>query len=490
MKIIDKETGNSVYLVIGLVAFIPRILMALFFSEATGDSEVYMQVAKNLLQNGCISLSSIASGDCAPHWGGNQFPGYPVFVAASIWLIPPVVEASVAVGITQSLVASLAIIRMAQVLKRMFRSMRAVVIVGLFLALSPAHLAWSRWVLTESLATTLSIWFFAELMVSIHERRIRVIFLSSIMGLAVLVRYDMIFMVIPLVGAVFWMGNFKRNALALLIVGVLSALPSCAWIARSLVQGLPFPPPSLNIDGRLDLREPIGFKAWVNTWIHNQYQLRSTIWPVTKLRYDDIVIPNIIFQTSAEAKEINLLLEDLKSYTGHEFPVHIDDAFERLAQRRCSEWPLKCWVVNPLLRAGWLWFNPLTSYGWPAKPETVAKITNILFEKGVPGIISAAKSDPVTIIGKIINSSYRLIIPLALALLILKMFRLVPFTYLLLSLLAFLHAVGRSIFFVYSPMVGPESRYIVEAYPPIEVSVGLLMYFWLTSAKCAKVSKL
>ena len=46
-----------------------------------GDTRIYKIVAQNLYLNFCLSLSNPEIGECLPHWGGNQPPGYSSFLA-------------------------------------------------------------------------------------------------------------------------------------------------------------------------------------------------------------------------------------------------------------------------------------------------------------------------------------------------------------------------------------------------------------------------
>jgi|GEM_PF-5200747 len=51
-----------------------------------GDSTRYVTVARNILFNGCVSTAAPETALCTPHWGGNQFPGYPLLIALGGWL--------------------------------------------------------------------------------------------------------------------------------------------------------------------------------------------------------------------------------------------------------------------------------------------------------------------------------------------------------------------------------------------------------------------
>ena len=69
--------------VCALVALAVRTAIVIAGPWFQGDALVYANVARNLFHNGCISMDAWAASTCARHWGGNQLPGYPTFIAAT-----------------------------------------------------------------------------------------------------------------------------------------------------------------------------------------------------------------------------------------------------------------------------------------------------------------------------------------------------------------------------------------------------------------------
>ena len=141
-----------------------------------GDSGKYLTVAQNLLQNGCISLSPPSSGECLPHWGGNQFPGYPALIALAALLSGASGSADPAAFVPgtialQSLLLAVASFRTAIATTRFSGAFRAGLLTAVLVSFSPLHFAWSRWILTEAAATAAVLWIFAELLLSLHRRK-------------------------------------------------------------------------------------------------------------------------------------------------------------------------------------------------------------------------------------------------------------------------------------------------------------------------------
>ncbi|MEO8301959.1 MAG: hypothetical protein ABI608_09205, partial [Rhizomicrobium sp.] len=102
-----ESSPLSPYLLVFLVAVVPRALLGLFAPYDGLDwSIVYRIVADNIYLNHCVSQSPPLSAVCAPHWGGNQLPGFPAFVAFA-WMLSA--KSNLAVLIGQSILTGAAI---------------------------------------------------------------------------------------------------------------------------------------------------------------------------------------------------------------------------------------------------------------------------------------------------------------------------------------------------------------------------------------------
>jgi hypothetical protein len=126
------------FLLVLPLALAPRLMVALTAPTAEGDGRIYLRVAENILRNGCVSLSPPLGGDCVPHWGGNQFPGYPAFIA----LLEGAFGAAVAVvPIAQALIVAACLAYCVACLARMSKQRAAVLLAAGLLVVSPATLA-------------------------------------------------------------------------------------------------------------------------------------------------------------------------------------------------------------------------------------------------------------------------------------------------------------------------------------------------------------
>ena len=162
-----------------------------------GDSARYILVAPNILFNGCVSISDPQTSACIPRWGGNQFPGYPVFMAIAGWLAglkatAPSLTFAMPVIVLQAVTIGFAVAHLGRAVEELTNSRLAGLICALSVGFSPLQFAWSRWLLTETLSTALAIWVLAELLLSLRDRRLRILPLAIALAAGFFVRFDAI----------------------------------------------------------------------------------------------------------------------------------------------------------------------------------------------------------------------------------------------------------------------------------------------------------
>ena len=203
------------------LAFAVRAPLALVAPVVSPDGAASQIVAANILLHGCISLSDPAAGACVPHWRGNHPPGYPGFLALSWTLFGQ--------GLTSPLLVQSAIFAMAagwlvRATAIFSRSRLVGSAVGLVAALSPVQLAWARFVLPETLSLAAALWVLAELMLSLHQRRLRWAPLGLGLLAASFLRYDGILLCVPVAVCGFMVHRGRVPGRG---VGVVGASVSC-----------------------------------------------------------------------------------------------------------------------------------------------------------------------------------------------------------------------------------------------------------------------
>ncbi len=451
--------GRGELFLIAAAALIPRLLLVYFAPEMTGDWEVYRTVADNVLANQCVSLSNPLGGECVPHWGGNQLPGFPWFVAA-VWSIFP--HDWIWIGVAQSVVITVTTVYLAKCAAQIIPGRAWSLAAGLLLALSPLAVPWARFTLPEALAMAASQWILAELVRSFMERRLRLIPLAIASSLAIFLRYDSFLLAVPIaITGVVIHGSqeaMKRGLLLMLIV----AVPLGLWWVRSFTAGLgTYPLPYTLQSGGAP---PFGYIAWGKTWAVDQYQAPNWVYAVYTKRYSTINIDPDVYRSADERRRTEALIAELTA--GHElrpFPDHIDAAFAVLAAERRAAEPWRHWFFLPLRRAATLWFNPRNSAAWPVSLNTVR-------DEGLPNrsrLLEIATDNPGAVWVKLGTAGYRLAVPFTALVLLIGMRRRRTAAWLLLSALAF--AAASTVF--HAALLMTEPRYIVATMPFFELAI-------------------
>jgi hypothetical protein len=371
-----------------------------------GDSPRYLAVAKNILFNGCVSMSDPILGACLPHWGGNQFPGYPAMIAFSGWAfnLDVVDNLEIFAGpviIVQAILLGLSVFRLCQAVSGYLNSVWAVVATGLMAGFSPLHFAWSRWVLTESLATALAIWLLAEIILCLQHGKLRILPLALPLAISFFVRYDGITLCAAVTVLAFYLHNPLSAVRRGLVIAVLVILPVIVWSARNVASGLSVLPMA---DYGVGHMRGQGYYDWIATWEVDLYRSAAAAFPVSKRRYSRIRIDASAYADEQEKAEVGELLQTLSQLDGEEMPVWIDRQFASIAAKRRDKYPLESWLGIPLIRAVNIWTATAYSFGW--KLELGDAVRKRVLARDWPAAIAVALDAPGKIAGKIALALY------------------------------------------------------------------------------------
>jgi 4-amino-4-deoxy-L-arabinose transferase-like glycosyltransferase len=450
-----------------LVCLGPRVVLVILAPSYGGDGLFYETVAQNILQHGCVSLADPAVGQCTPHWGGNQLPGYPLFLA-TVWIATG--SAKLAPLLAQSALYAAAAAYAAWSAARVFGS-RPAIALTLVLALSPVLVAWPRMELTESLALAGTVWVFSAAIRSVGEQRVRWLELGTAFALGVLVRYDFALMAAPVMVVALSAARPSAVIRAAALAAAVGALPAGLWWARSVAAGLPSVPP-LGLTSAGDPAPP-GVLQWMGTWVGGQYELPYSVWPLVTADYTAIRTPDRIHN----ANEAHLI-EALRALpVGAPVPSELDRQFGVLASEVRASHPWQQRLVLPLQRAGSMWSNPYASMGWPAE---VGGSVRMAFEEafdddGVGGALQVALANTPAAGTKAVIALWRALVLSGLTTaLLLAAVRRRPVPIFLTASLVF--AVVRTAAFSETVLV--ETRYLVPAMLWIEASLALWLGQW------------
>ena len=265
-----------------------------------------------------------------------------------------------------------------------------------------------------------------------------------------------------------------------MIVALILAVPWGAWTVRNIAVGLPrlYPTDMVMPQGK---RSPFGYTNWVRTWLIYEYERPGALWGPNRFDYKSIYIPNRAYRSAAEKRQVEKLLERLKTYQGRPIPKDIDDAFAKLARERREQALLQYYVVNPVLRSVQLWSNPFSSFGWPNEmPSSVLSDEERLAvsQGGLHGKLMLARRFPVRALTKAFTGLYRFGLLAAFLLgCLYAAFGVRDRRPRILTLTALGYIVGRTLLLAFFGNV--ETRYSVEAVPAMEfVVVSLVWYGW------------
>lgn len=348
----SSPTSKIIVLAIAVAAFAFTARLLVLGDDVwfQGDSHLYAVVAENILRHGCVSLSPPQGGLCLPHWGGNQLPAYPFFMAVVWWFTGP---SHGAIALTQSFLFATAAGYLAWQIRAAGLSVLTALAIGLIVGLSPSALGFARAVLTEELAAAAALWLLAALVRSHRQGRLCVweVGLSCLVGF--FLRYDFALFAVPVAVAGLMLHAWPAALMRGLAIALIVALPSAAWTARNAVAGLsPLPPFGLTPDGR---ELPQGALAWMGTWVKDQYQLSNTVWPLVTQDYSAISIPTAVLQQSLIGGEI----EQLRGLSpASRISPDLDRLFAAEASRIVREQPFEQFLFLPLRRLAGMWFNP------------------------------------------------------------------------------------------------------------------------------------
>ena len=350
----SKRALGLLAVAVAVAVAAPRLVLVLLAPLADGDGAIYGRVAHNILHHGCVSLSNVAGGACAPHWGGNQLPGYPAFIAAA-WMVAG--ESIRSALVAQTLAFAVAAAYFVEVQRRSGASRTVLAAVVAVLSLSPALVAWPRMLLTETLAAAMALWLLAALTRSLAEGRVRVAELGLALAVAVFVRANMVLFLVPIALLAAHLHG-RKAATHVAVIAVFVATPVAGWAWRNVNAGIgAVPPLSIMSDGS---PAPTGVLRWMGTWVSSQYDLPHSVWPLLGGSFFQIGVP-------ASHRDIaGPLVAALVAGVPNVDP-ELDRQFAALAKARRAADPVQLNVVLPLRRAVSLWLNPFASMGMPAE---------------------------------------------------------------------------------------------------------------------------
>ena len=169
--------------------------------------------------------------------------------------------------ITAAFIFQLCVFYLVRVLIKYKYKDRVILTTLLILSFSPLHFAQSRYLLTEELTLSLTIYFLTIIIKFIHEKNINLIHLSFIFTMLFFTRYDSIVLLAPIFFLFFLFFKGKKLYINSIVFLLLISVPICILTIRNVSVDLNIiPEPKYIFDGSSN---PNGYIEWSKLWIHN-----------------------------------------------------------------------------------------------------------------------------------------------------------------------------------------------------------------------------
>ncbi|MDQ5844096.1 MAG: glycosyltransferase family 39 protein [Acidobacteriota bacterium] len=190
------------------------------------DSNVYLGLARNLLQHATFSQDAVAPLSPSVRWA----PLYPAFIAALSWTGNP---SPLAIATTQSVLGAVTVV-MLLFLARTVLPLKWALAVGLVYALHPGPIYSASTILTETLFTALLVGSVLSLSFGLKRNSLWLTALSGIlMGLAILSRPIALPLPLILFAVILPMRSLRRRVLHGLLFSGMALLLLIPWSIRS-----------------------------------------------------------------------------------------------------------------------------------------------------------------------------------------------------------------------------------------------------------------
>jgi hypothetical protein len=345
-----------------------RLFFIAKFPYSAGDTEVYEELARNLLDTGSYGVyfnNSFISCNM-------RMPGYPFFLAVVEWLLGP---GEVRIMVVQAAVDVLACLGIAWLAAKL--NPRAGVIALWMAILCPFTANYTATPLTETLAiamTTVCLLVLCDGASdpaldagSLIGLRARWFLGGVVTGLATLVRPESPLVLAAAGLALAWTCRREFFHGAVLLTFLRLTRTAVLMAAGLMVVLLPWGFRTWTATGKFEIVsnpnatmpwEPSspGFGAWGRTWLVTSQETYDVGFKFEDEEINPQDLPPSAFDSEAERQEIFRLIEGYNLLK--RIPPNLDWEFAKLARERAARHPIRQYVGIPLLRAIHYWLTP------------------------------------------------------------------------------------------------------------------------------------
>jgi 4-amino-4-deoxy-L-arabinose transferase-like glycosyltransferase len=338
-----------------------RLYFALELPRLAGDTLLYGDIAKNLIQHHVYGFTVTGA---APRPTLIRVPGYPLFLALCFLIFG--MENYQAVLYLQTVIDLCTCLLVADLARRLFG--RRAGLAALWLAcLCPFTANYVAAALTE----TLSLFCIALAFYALERWRSRGLgfnrwlwTIAAALAYAILLRPEQGLLAAAILPAMLWMAwrspiahpSRSRAVSPILIAALCLVLPLLPWAIRNRRTFHVFQPLAPRYANDPGERVPLGFQRWYRTWAIDFASTEAVYW---NWDGDDISIADIptrAFDSQSEYASVDQILAEYDKTD--RATAAFDQQFDALAQERIARDPVRYYLALPIARLADMLLRP------------------------------------------------------------------------------------------------------------------------------------
>ncbi|MBZ5504006.1 MAG: glycosyltransferase family 39 protein [Acidobacteriia bacterium] len=349
------------FLLATIAALALRLFFVFRFPHVAGDSLIYGDIAKNLLDHGIFGITD----NGLPRSTLIRLPGYPGFLAAMFTLFGH--EHYTAVMIAQALIDTNTCLVIAGLALELMNA-RAAKAAYLLAALCPFTACYVAAPLSETLSICCiahTLYYGVRGLKALQQAasgRHFWILAGLWSSAAIFMRPDNGLVLPPLGLALLVLLLRRPNKRQVVFAGILLAAtslgPLVPWTARNWRVFHVWQPLASRYANDPGEFVPHGFNHWVKTWLADYVSVEEVFWHVSGEPIDPLILPERAFDTRPEYEKTQALIAryNQELYITPE----MDAEFEEIARLREEHNPLRYTIWLPFLRTTDMWLRPRT----------------------------------------------------------------------------------------------------------------------------------
>ena len=376
-----------------------RLLFVLRFPGSAGDSDLYLQLARNWADHHVYGFWN--NGLSVPT--DLRTPGYPAFLAGVALLLGRSIRAILLSQAALDVLTCILTAALAAALAPAGKARRTSIIALWLAATCPFVANYSAVVLTETLVTFLSAAALCCFAMGLRQEPAQLRFRNAetritpfgfamlgalLTGLATLVRPEMP-LLLGVAALVYALRGWRilgagKALLWMAAMGGALLVPLLPWAARNLItlKKVQFVAPRYaNLPGEY---APVGYFAWTATWLERYRDVYLSVWKIGEepLSVDDL--PPSAFDSPEERGRVADLISEYNDSSDLDISPGMDAKFAQIARERTRRHPFRTYVQVPFERALAIWFTPRTELlnvdgkFWPLRQQWEDSHANVL----------------------------------------------------------------------------------------------------------------